>query len=259
MRHFEKPKGRRVFKSIAREGNVVRLRFGCAGEMRHESLLKFKSKREAASAEKRWERVIFASGLSEFVIDDAIPSLVMRIEADEGACVRTDDRRDVFVSFADVKRLGLKQGERVLLGKISKSKSKPKDFMFKSPWRAGTVQKFPKPIKEAPKPHTLPSAMRSKFKKQLGRRLLGTREDENVLYDVKIGDLVLGYYSGIFRIVGIIKGADMNYYVCDAVLDKNLMPAKTLPVDMVADKFCRPVPESFLSGNRAWHLIIDGF
>lgn len=247
MRHFEKPIGQRVFKSVAQKGNVVELAFGCAGDQRCLTRIKCKSAREASALAEQWATFALLGGLSEFSIDDFIPGRVSSLEPLQGGRVRTDDNRDIFISNELVEAQSLKQGMRVLVGEIGKSKRNKKEFMFKSPWRAGAVRRFPKALKSSIKPKSLNAATKSKVKKQIGKRLLGADNHEgNKKQKFQLGDLVLGYYGGIYRIIKFEQESDMNHCHCDLVLDRHLDIARPQPTDMFASKFGEPLPQDIL-------------
>lgn len=247
MRHFEKPSGQRIFKSVARQGNVVILAFGTAGHQRCLTQIKCKSAREALVIANQWSNFALLNGLIEFAVNNFLPGIVTNVEPNAGARVRTDDNRDVFIHTQNVAKLGMKQGMRVLIRKVGKTKGKIEKFMFNSPWQAIEVEKFPKPSRQSnPKPKALPVSAKSKIKKQLGKRLLGIDKENPQKQQFQIGDLVLGYHGGIYRINKIEKAPDMNYCHCDLVLDKQLNFAKPQPTDIFAAQFCKALPKDIL-------------
>jgi hypothetical protein len=150
--------------------------------------------------------------------------------------IRTDTMGDVFFAPTVHSIKKLKQGQRVLVYEINEGPKPKADFMFNSQWEATTVVSLPKG-KSHPKLE-LPDAVRGEILKIAGDSLKGFQTQQKFSKPFRIGQLVYGFYSGIYRIAQIKD----TVAICEEVYNSKLARAHGA-TNQWGLTFCRPLPK----------------
>lgn len=248
MRHFEKTSGNRLFQSIDCKGLYLYLSFGIAGDYRFGTKVKYKNVKQAKISAENWISNALRSGYKEFEVGTKLGAKITSIEGSKGARAASDDQRNIFIDSKIVRKLNLKQGSRVLLSQIHKSKESSPSFMFESPWVAGEVELFPRPLKhQVTKYKAFSGAEVARLKQKVGSKILG-RQERRKVQKFKCGDLIFSYFSGVSRFIGYSRVHGILFPVMCPVLGVEFKRANaSLPLSC-HPIFCEKVP-AFLAAK----------
>ncbi len=151
--------------------------------------------------------------------------------------IRTDIVGDVFFDLKNDTTKKFKQGQRVMVLDVKKKQKSKLPFMFESPWVATDVQPLTKVKKHTKKEISV--VARKKILKEYGTSLKGFKTQQKPSKPFELGQIVYGFYSGVYRIVQF-KG---KVAICEEVYNAKLSRA-TGATNSWLTNFCRPLQPS---------------
>lgn len=232
---FEKKGVMGLARQIILQKNEVVVQYCQQGSLISEVKTRLKNPTQARVYFEKMSDNFRDAGFNE--LDNESGGLIGTVAYIDGATglgrIRADALGDVLFESKNDSAQKLKQGQRVLvLGVKRKSKSKL-PFMFNSPWVATEVHTLRAHKKHSKKELSVGAC--KKMIQEAGDSLKGFQTQKKFKKPFKVGQIVYGYYPGIYRIVEI-KGPMVK---CEEIYNAKLVRAGGAVHSWLAT-FCRP-------------------
>jgi hypothetical protein len=249
---FEKKGALRLSRQIVLDKEKVEIKYCQGGSLEAEINSHFASIEEASYYLEKIAGSFRSAGFNEHDNpNQGCIGTIAHLESPLGiGRIRVDAIGDVFFEPKNHVLKKLKQGQRVLVFGIKESAKPAAPFMFNSRLVATEVQLLPTGKKHSKS--ELPDAVRSEIIKLAGDSLKGFRTQKKIDHLFQIGQLVYGFYPGIYRIIQIKNDS----IICEELYNKKLLRASGA-LNQWAPNFCRPLQKEVFEIIKDDQLLLN--